>query len=260
MRLRSLINLVGYITFFSTLLRCTPPEVSGPQKTDYPRSDDPVFMQISQLEIDSSLVDVYLVDKLDMELDQDILDQLTSADLSELLDQTIRGDQNLDSDLNPDSGQGSELEPSTSLAFECESSPIVIDSRLICDGNIDCPDQSDEDQLLCRPGNIFVCMDGSKVSTFDLCDAYLDCPDGSDEMDISICPEGIEYFQCINTTGLLPQDEVCDGFPDCEDDSDESVDLCGSWECDNGEQIPPYFVCDDFEDCEDGSDEQNCSN
>ena len=166
----------------------------------------------------------------------------------------MRAAQKLDSD------QESELETSTFLAFECEDNEVIIDSRLICDGNIDCPDRSDEDQFLCRSGSIFVCMDGSKVRAFDLCDAYIDCPDGSDEMDISACPEGTEYFQCINTIGLLPQDEVCDGFPDCTNGSDESTDLCGYLECDNGERISPHYFCDDFEDCPDGSDEQSCSN
>lgn len=86
MRLRSLINVVGYISFVSTFLRCTPPEINGLQKTDDSGSPNLVSLRTPQLDAESSNIDIHLVDKLDMELDQDMLDQFTLADLSDLLD------------------------------------------------------------------------------------------------------------------------------------------------------------------------------
>ena len=48
-------------------------------------------------------------------------------------------------------------------------------SQIMCNGQIDCEDASDE--LYC-----IQCCDGSRIQMENRCDGKFDCPDGSDEM------------------------------------------------------------------------------
>ncbi|XP_034025502.1 very low-density lipoprotein receptor [Thalassophryne amazonica] len=96
------------------------------------------------------------------------------------------------------------------------------------------------------------------------CDGDVDCPDGSDEED---CPSQCEadQFQCAYGRKCINQTQVCDGVNQCQDRSDEL--LCGppmedcDHQCDGKSRcIPNSFVCDGEADCLDGSDEANCAN
>ncbi len=128
----------------------------------------------------------------------------------------------------------------------------------MCDGNDNCNDQSDENNLIC-----------------------------------GYCTAG--EFPCKNGQGCVRKDLVCDDYSDCSDDSDESELLCDDWECDpgyfkchDGKCINMRYRCDGMAhrdtmscvyfnihrvfkvnslavcpflrvDCRDGSDEMNCA-
>ncbi|XP_071174741.1 low-density lipoprotein receptor 1-like isoform X1 [Mytilus edulis] len=116
--------------------------------------------------------------------------------------------------------------------IKCRDNVQCIRNRGLCNGYVQCNDQSDEDPDFCREtqcGRSEVkCKDGLQcIFKSDLCDKYEDCDDGSDE----------EEYGC-------------------------KAEQCLSYEvkCKNGLQcISKSYVCDNDIDCDDGSDEENCN-
>lgn len=92
-----------------------------------------------------------------------------------------------------------------------------------------------------------------------LCDGELDCPDGSDEQCEFSCHGDKNAWQCDNGA-CIPATWKCDGVKDCIDDSDEMKCACQGQKvpCPHGECIDKWEVCDGHKDCDDGSDEQGC--
>ena len=119
----------------------------------------------------------------------------------------------------------------------CFDGTQCIEEHQVCDGNLDCSDESDE--AIC-----FGCHTGGLTLGQFVCDSKPDCSDGSDEDDCFICENG----------DLKRNEWVCDGVNDCSDGSDE--DDC--FVCENGDLTRNQWVCDNVIDCVDESDEAFC--
>ncbi|XP_035706486.1 basement membrane-specific heparan sulfate proteoglycan core protein isoform X3 [Folsomia candida] len=113
------------------------------------------------------------------------------------------------------------------------------------------------------------CNNGECISKQMICDGDLDCSDGSDEQRCHHGKDGCEpnEFQCGNRR-CVPKTWACDGDDDCGDNSDEQTCVqkpVGSpcrhneYRCSSGIQcIPKAFHCDKELDCADRSDELGC--
>jgi hypothetical protein len=159
--------------------------------------------------------------------------------------------------------------------FAC-SDGSTVPEPYVCDGEPDCADGSDEEQMCPAP---FMCGDGQELGMYSICDGFQDCADGSDEVG---CPPP---FVCGDGSEISP-DWVCDAEPDCEDGSDEEqmcpetcesrwltqgqacgelgediealMSDCYGYTCFDGVEIGNDQVCDGTDDCASGEDEGAC--
>lgn len=104
-----------------------------------------------------------------------------------------------------------------------------------CDGDVDCPDDSDEWNCVKKVGKgctnsrsgQFVCNNGDCISLGSRCDGDDDCLDGSDEnrtmCALVSCPPG--KYRCDNNNCVF-NSNVCDGTDHCGDGSDETKIAC----------------------------------
>lgn len=139
------------------------------------------------------------------------------------------------------------------LAFVCGNTAVRAEQ--VCDGNVDCPDGSDE--AGCRPG--YYCFDvSSRIIPFEfVCDGKSDCDEGQDEYACPVVPA--EKFTCP-TNEEISFKSICDGVTDCGDGWDEEPWRCEPrFFCRSGNHaVLRHLVCDGVIDCDDGSDEASC--
>ncbi|XP_072041320.1 uncharacterized protein [Amphiura filiformis] len=160
----------------------------------------------------------------------------------------------------PTAGSGG-LSPSpvcTPWTFECSNGNCV-KPILLCNGEDDCGDGSDERLCANCPSEYIRCGDECEPNTV-VCDGILQCENLRDEARC-ICPADGDYEACL--TGVcIPNSWRCDYFDDCGDSSDEANCTCLSddFQCGDGVCIPGSWECDGERDCSDGSDEESCVN
>ncbi|CAG0918395.1 unnamed protein product [Notodromas monacha] len=128
-----------------------------------------------------------------------------------------------------------------------------------CNGQVDCPDRSDEDNCQCE-SNEFRCGNGQCIRADQRCNGRADCPDRADELN---CPCRRDQFSCDGA--CFDQSFLCDGFTQCSNGFDEQgcpgdVTTCPEDEflCDEDLCLSNRFRCDGYRHCRDGLDERNC--
>ena len=169
--------------------------------------------------------------------------------------------------------------------FYCDDGQMI-SSDFVNDGDEDCMDGSDEDDMYLNPGTSghweseeryyafggFVDVDllgleqdptiycynqwegGFELSVGDVNDGWEDCDDGSDESTSDNAPD---TYICMDG-GEISFDKVNDHVDDCADGSDEPADHEGDWFlCENYDQIPWQYLNDGTQHCEDGDDEHD---
>ncbi|XP_037680327.1 CD320 antigen [Choloepus didactylus] len=101
------------------------------------------------------------------------------------------------------------------IDFQCRPSGLCVPLSWRCDGDLDCPDGSDEDECRIEP----CVQDGWCPPPTD---SVSDCP--GHNCSPQPCPGG--QLRCRQHGACIPRTWRCDGHPDCRDASDEQG--CGT--------------------------------
>ncbi|XP_013181939.1 PREDICTED: putative vitellogenin receptor isoform X2 [Papilio xuthus] len=140
---------------------------------------------------------------------------------------------------------------------------------------IPCCSQFVDDMQIFEPAclgeEIYQCLGGGCVPSYNYCDGNIDCDDGSDENfctdhrpDAILCNQTHQYL-CLDQKRCIPNTWICNGDVDCEDGSDEmnctrlpeitKNSTCKGFVCDGGRCISRLWTCDGTYDCKDRTDE-----
>ncbi|XP_013089349.2 low-density lipoprotein receptor-related protein 2-like isoform X2 [Biomphalaria glabrata] len=151
------------------------------------------------------------------------------------------------------------------LSFKCKNKRCVSQS-LLCDGEDDCGDNSDETGDLCPAG---ICKEGEHKCSSNrcipgsaVCDGIKNCHDGSDEASCTTVPNHCKQTELACSLRCISQDALCDGYKDCVNGEDErncSQSHCPEqYQCLDGQCVNTTALCDNIQDCT-GKDKANCS-
>ncbi|KAL0970524.1 hypothetical protein UPYG_G00243230 [Umbra pygmaea] len=128
--------------------------------------------------------------------------------------------------------------------FKCRSGRCVLSSKL-CDGHMDCDDESDEDHCGCAERGLWACPGTRQcIKHSMICDGFPDCPLLEDERNCSVCNDNelaCNNHQCVHRTLW------CDGKKHCSDSSDE-------WDCvslSEGSIVTVFRTALDYQVCAD---------
>lgn len=102
--------------------------------------------------------------------------------------------------------------------FQCADGTLALSSQF-CDGNIDCPDNSDE--LTKQPG--FTCLEQAKNCVLPQRNLFDDIAHCQDKSDICTSSNITTCFQCYDRRLNVSTNQLCDGVRDCYDYSDECL-------------------------------------
>lgn len=174
-------------------------------------------------------------------------------------------------------------ETCTENQFICEKSKACIPHELVCDGNNDCPEENETDEICdsgifkddCLPSERS-CLDGECIPKRFFCDGKFDCEDHSDETEVCLIEItestptcALDEFTCKDKT-CIKLEKICDLQVDCPDHSDENMTICFSYPqyckqsndrflCHHGGCINSSLICNGADDCGDFSDEMSCN-
>lgn len=132
--------------------------------------------------------------------------------------------------------------------FQCIKNKECLDKKLVCDGDNDCGDGSDEDKSINGP-----CCKSFVLQIIHL--KIIHIHEYNVYADNHTCPQ--ENFSCDGNK-CISKFWVCDGENDCNDKTDEKPHLCDSclasqFLCTFSKRcIPHSWVCDGTFDCGDG--------